>query len=224
LNGESAWSERAEVFGIPIRIGKTNVRNKELKTNMRDGLKNMGRASFAVLDLKDEITIVESNAPDGHKIYKEFIEHINRELSKMVLGQTMTTDDGSSRSQAEVHERQLNDWQTADRRFVKYIVEKEVFRIMRRHSLMTQQPRFFKWDSDEKLSKLQQLEIVTRLKQAGFKPNKDQVEDTFGFQLDDPEPTPFDLFGNPTDEDEAQMENLSNVEKLYAGFVKPKKK
>ena len=35
-------------------------------------------------------------------------ETVNEEISKLYLGQTMTTADGSSRSQAEVHERQQN--------------------------------------------------------------------------------------------------------------------
>ena len=39
---------------------------------------------------------------------------IDKQISKLVLGQTMTTDDGSSRAQGEVHEEVRQDIATAD--------------------------------------------------------------------------------------------------------------
>ncbi|WP_250908676.1 phage portal protein family protein [Escherichia coli] len=39
----------------------------------------------------------------GGTLFKEMAEWCDAQISKAVLGQTMTTDDGSSRAQAEVH-------------------------------------------------------------------------------------------------------------------------
>jgi phage gp29-like protein len=41
----------------------------------------------------------------GGALFKEMAEWCDAQTSKAVLGQTMTTDDGSSRSQADVHDR-----------------------------------------------------------------------------------------------------------------------
>jgi len=47
-NAMAAWAEFAEVFGSPIRVGKTDVRDELTRKNMENMLRNMGVASWAV--------------------------------------------------------------------------------------------------------------------------------------------------------------------------------
>ncbi len=119
-NAMGAWAEFIEKFGVPARIGKTNVRDAETRANMEDMLKNMGTALWAVLDTDDEIVPgFETKTQDAYNVFDMMIQRCNSEISKLILGQTMTLDDGSSKSQAEVHERVVEMVDYADEQFIK---------------------------------------------------------------------------------------------------------
>ena len=98
-----AWSEMAEIFGMPIRLGKTEIQDPDKRENMEKMLRNMGSASWGVFDTDDNIEMPQMQRTDAFNIYDVFINRANSEMSKSILGQTMTTDDGSSMSQAKVH-------------------------------------------------------------------------------------------------------------------------
>ena len=63
----------------------------------------MGTSAYAVLPIAADLEIIESKTTDAHEVFERKIERINSELSKLYLGQTMTTDDGSSLSQSQTH-------------------------------------------------------------------------------------------------------------------------
>ena len=67
----------------------------------------MGQKSYAVIDQDEELEFKETNRSDAHQIFNQLIERCNTEMSKAIASQTMTSDNGSSMSQAEVHERIL---------------------------------------------------------------------------------------------------------------------
>jgi len=50
----------------------------------------------------------------GESVFERLCNWLDRQVSKGVLGQTMTTDDGSSRSQAEVHDEVRSDIKESD--------------------------------------------------------------------------------------------------------------
>ena len=81
---------------------------KELKS-IEGMLAKLGQAAQAVLPEGTKITIHDSSTKgDPHKVFMEQIATTNEEISKRVVGGTMINSDGSSRSQSEVHERNLN--------------------------------------------------------------------------------------------------------------------
>lgn len=105
-NATIAWSEYTEVFGMPMRVGKTNSKNVTDLDRMENQMVTMGKAAYAVIDSQEEITFVESTKGDAYQVFDQLIERMNSELSKLFLGETLTTDVGKngSRSQSEVHQ------------------------------------------------------------------------------------------------------------------------
>lgn len=131
-NAQSAWAEYCEIFGMPMRVGKTNTRNTSDLDRMADALKNMAQGAYAVMDLTEDISFVESTKGDAYNVYDKLITRANSEMSKLTLGQTMTTDVGEngSRAQAEVHAEQGDYIFIADLRKVKHFVNTDVFRVL----------------------------------------------------------------------------------------------
>lgn len=97
------WSEYCEKFGMPMRIGKTNINDKVMVDNMFNALKNMGSAAYGVLNLEDEIELKETFNTAAYDIYDKFIERANSEMSKLILSQTGTTDEKTYAGSAGVH-------------------------------------------------------------------------------------------------------------------------
>lgn len=98
------WSEYCEKFGMPMRIGKTNLNDEVLKANMENALRNMGSAFWAMMNEGDEIQLLETFNTAAYDIYDKFIERANSEISKLILSQTGTTDEKTYSGSAGVHQ------------------------------------------------------------------------------------------------------------------------
>ena len=99
------WVTFAEIFGMPIRVGKygRNATPTE-KASLRNAVANLGSDASAIMPENMAIEFIEANrGAGGEVLYEKLCEYLDKQISKGVLGQTMTTDDGSSQSQANVH-------------------------------------------------------------------------------------------------------------------------
>ncbi|MDQ3534625.1 MAG: DUF935 domain-containing protein, partial [Bacteroidota bacterium] len=186
------WSEYCEVFGMPTRIGRTNIRDASARKNMEDMLRNMGSASWGVFDTEDALEMVDGARQDAFQVYDKLIERVNSEISKLILGQTMTTDNGSSRSQAEVHEDVSNEYGQADLKFIKYLVNDRLFPFLNNLGFNFNN-LYFKWDISEKLSLFEKMAIDEKIMLNYTIPDK-YITETYGTPVEKKEaPAPIPL-------------------------------
>ena len=111
------WSGYQEKYGQPLRVGKYDPAATEADIDaLLAAVANLGTDAAAVIPSSMLIELVGhvSGSSGGSSGYEDLCNFMDRQVSKGVLGQTMTTDDGSSRSQAEVHERVRVDLTKAD--------------------------------------------------------------------------------------------------------------
>ena len=97
------WDAFGEIFGMPIRIGKTASRDPKDIDRAEKFLAEMGALSWGLFPEGTEIEIKETTRGDAFNVYDRRIERANSEMSKGILNQTMTIDDGSSYSQSQTH-------------------------------------------------------------------------------------------------------------------------
>lgn len=121
-NALGAWAQHQEIFGSPIRIGKTIKRDKQTVDNMDQMLKNMGTAAWARLDIDDKIELISSNSTDSYMVFDMLVERSNSEIAKLILGQTGTTAEKSFVGSAEVHERVLQKYAENDEHFITNVL------------------------------------------------------------------------------------------------------
>lgn len=131
-NAMGAWSEYIEVFGTPIRIGRTNVRDEETRANMEAMLRGMGTAAYGVFDTDDLIELVESNKTDAYNVFDMMVNRCNSEISKLILGQTATMDEKSFVGSAEVQERVLQQVGFADEVFIENVLNGQLVPMLSR--------------------------------------------------------------------------------------------
>jgi SPP1 gp7 family putative phage head morphogenesis protein len=184
-NVVSAWADFTEIFGMPYRAVKTEAEGDELQ-RIEEIIADMGQASYGVFPEDVKIDFI-SPATGNVALYDTFVERANSELSKLVLGQTMTTDSGSSRSQGEVHERVAASYTRADAEFLASLINEQLLPFMVQHGYKVAGLEFV-YDESEQLPKLDQFKIAEGLLKAGLKVKRTWLESTFGVELED-EPT-----------------------------------
>lgn len=96
----------SEVFGMPIRIGRyPSGASKEEIQKLLAAVAGMGADAAAVIpvNMMIEMPGASISASGGEKLFGGMLQYWKEECSIAVLGQTMTTQDGSSLAQAKVH-------------------------------------------------------------------------------------------------------------------------
>lgn len=110
------WVAFCEVFGMPLRVGKYRPGETEDNINiLKSAVANLGSDAAAVIPEGMLIEfITTAQARGGESLFEQAANWFDKQMSKAVLGQTMTADDGSSQSQATVHNEVREDLRDAD--------------------------------------------------------------------------------------------------------------
>lgn len=161
-NALAFWDAFSEIFGMPVRIGKTLSRDQKDIDKVAAMLESMGSAAYGVFPEGTEIQIVESAKGDAFNVYDKRIERANSEMSKAILGVTMTMDNGSSRSQAVVHQDVTDEIASADAGFLADVINDSVFPILNKHGFGFDNNRF-EWDESYEYTPTEMLDVEKML-------------------------------------------------------------
>jgi phage gp29-like protein len=121
-----SWTLYAEKFGMPMLSVETNTVDTERLDQIQDMLDNFGEDLSAIMQPGEKFTIVESGRADAYKVYQELLKMLQADVSKSILGQTMTMENGSSRAQAAVHYQVQLGVINADRRLVTDAINQQL--------------------------------------------------------------------------------------------------
>ncbi|WP_336801997.1 DUF935 domain-containing protein [Kaistia sp. MMO-174] len=97
------WAEFAEVYGKPYRVGKYGPgASEDDKAVLLRAIRDIAADAGAMIPDSMMIEFIEASNR-GEPVFGSLAEYLDKQVSKGVLGQTMSSDDGASRAQAEVH-------------------------------------------------------------------------------------------------------------------------
>ncbi|MFV0377785.1 MAG: DUF935 family protein [Mangrovibacterium sp.] len=177
-----SWDEFEELYGIPIRIAKIASQSKTVKDEVAGWLEEMGSSAYGVFPIGTEIELKENAKTDAFNVFFQKLKAANDELSKIVIHQTMTVDQGSSRSQGEVHERTLEE--------VIYADEKKMLSFLNNRLVPAMRALGYAIPDDAVIAVLQttdpdrQIVIDSQLMTAGYILTKDYIERTYGVEVE----------------------------------------
>ena len=190
----AAWGEFERVFGMPLRIVKLPSLQSEQVEEVEHWMKEMGTAAYAILPMSAEIDVKESTKTDAHEVFERKIELLNKENSKLYLGQTMTTDDGSSLSQSQTHSQTEGQLLRADESSVLGWLNKNLLPALAAHGFpITAGDQI---GLPEAVDPQQRLEQDRMLLSAGVPLSKKYLEETYDVEIDDAEPDESDEAGS----------------------------
>lgn len=175
----AAWSAYGELFGMPMRVGKTNTTDSNAMLKMEQAMVNMAGAAFMIIDQNEEIDFIQAIRGDG-AVFNELINRCNSEIQTAIMGAVIGSDSqGGSRSKEEVGERTLGDFVTADKEFLENFINEDLLPILIEHGYPFE-GCYFIWDE---VTDLTSLWNQTNQALAHFDVDEEWVRNTFGIQV-----------------------------------------
>ena len=123
--GLKFWVVFTEKYGMPHLIGKhPRGSTKEETNSLADMLEDMVQDAIAVIPDDSSIEIQEASKSSSAEIYEKLIDKMNTEISKAILGQTLTTEIGSTGSYAasNTHMQVRQDIVDSDKKLVEGVI------------------------------------------------------------------------------------------------------
>lgn len=184
-NAMQSWAEFSEKFGMPLVTATSAKTNDKDLDRLDKLLASLGEAARAVLPSGTTIDVKPYAGSDSYKVYDMQIERCNSEISKVIVGGTMLSDNGASQSQANVHERNLDDKiAEGDRKFIEFIVNGKLFPLLRANGFSIPETSRFRYMDSFDLDLEKHWKIVNEAMQRGLNIDTDWISKTFNFPVD----------------------------------------
>jgi hypothetical protein len=162
------WSKYTALAGTNFRIVK--YRGAQLDKKQREAVLNkFANNTSGAVDLPADIDVNSENQTSisQNALFENYVKYFDEQMTKLVLGSTMTMDAGSSRSQAEVHERSTESLFDADAVMVLNMLNYDFYEI---GVNMFNLPQGGRWSFVENATtkNMQQVELDLKLAQLGY--------------------------------------------------------
>lgn len=123
------WMAFAETYGLPLRVGRYGPgATSEDVEKLFTAVANIGTDAAAVLPESMKIDFEQVSGSQSETVFENLARYLDEQVSKAVLGQTMTSDNGSSLAQAQVHNEVRHDIAAADARAVSATLNRDLVR------------------------------------------------------------------------------------------------
>lgn len=169
-----------ELFGQPIRKGKTSKQNEE-RDIFEASLARMGSTAYILLDEgQDDIELVEAkNSGTTYNTYADFEKRNEQKISKVILGHADALDSipgklGGGQGEESPAEKALRDKQVKDGILVENVVNSQLLPRMRLHGFKIPLNYHFEFKNDQEKEEFRRREDDSNTKTATlFKTIKD---------------------------------------------------
>ena len=184
--GLKFWVIFTEKYGIPHLIGKHPRGASEEETDRLAGLlEQMVQDAIAVIPDDSSVEIQEANKSSSAEIFEKLMDKMNAEISKAILGQTLTTEVGSTGSYAasNTHFAVRQDIIDADKKMVEKTINKLIQWIYEINFSNKDVPVFEMFEVEDIDLGLAQRDKI--LSETGVKFTKDYFIKNYGLEEED---------------------------------------
>lgn len=183
-NATADWAQFIELYGHPLKEGIYDGWDEDSRTKMTDDLFNMGGSAVIVHPKGTEIKIHDAGSKAASSdLYKSFVQYCNDELSKLELGNTLTTEAGDTGTQAlgTVHQKVEDKIEKADQQMYLNVLNYELTDVFTNLGMNTAGGEFTcETPQDKNLSA--RILIDMQLKNAGLPMSDDYFYETYGVE------------------------------------------
>lgn len=123
--GFGDWSQFAEMFGMPFRELSYDDYDPETRAKLEKAMEDWGAAGYIIKPKSAELTLHDTGgSTSSAEVYDMLISKCDAAISKVILGNTLTTEQGEIGSQAlgEVHKVSESEKNASDQLFILSIL------------------------------------------------------------------------------------------------------
>ena len=218
--GMKFWVVFTEKYGMPHLIGKhPRGATKEETNTLADMLEEMVQDAIAVIPDDSSVEIQEASKSSSAEIYEKLIDKMNAEISKAILGQTLTTEIGSTGSYAAANTHMVvrQDIIDSDKKLVESVINQLIVWIYEINFSNAEIPIFEMFAPEDVDLTLAQRDKI--LSETGVKFTKEYFIKNYGLEDDDFEIKEDILPLNPNfkefKEDEPIIVGQKQIENLF---------
>lgn len=136
--GFGDWAQFSEMFGMPFREAIYDSYDDTTRLRIEEFLKKWGSSSYFVHQKDVELKIHDTGgSTTSADIYDKFISVCDAGISKTILGNTLTTEQGDkgARSLGEVHADEQKSKEQSDEQFILSILNTRFRAILKRFGI-----------------------------------------------------------------------------------------
>lgn len=130
----SDWATFNELYASPFRVGTYPAFNQAVKSELEAAVKNSYARAYAILPEGTKLEFIQNNGTgSSSSAYNALADFCDKQLSKLFLHSTMTTDAEGGEYKGDVHERSEQGVHKSDRRFVQNVLNSRLAILLERH-------------------------------------------------------------------------------------------
>ena len=181
------WLAFSEVYGMPIRLGKYDTSaSEEDKEALMRAILSMGSDAAGVINKETEVEFVEATRGEG-ELYENLAKFCNAEISKAILGQTLTTEvgvGGGSRALGETQNEVRRDLMVSDAKNLAKTLNRDLIRplVLFNFGAETPCPKL-KFKTEEPEDTKQAVGTLKELVSMGLPVSRSYVYERFGIPI-----------------------------------------
>lgn len=182
------WAAFAERYGVPFLLGTyPRDASDKVKRDFLRGLVQMANDGAGILPDGAKVEAFKVDGTQGEAVFGGLLGYVDRQISKLVVGQTMTADDGASLGQAKIHNEVRLDILKADGKQTAITVNRDVIEmaVALNFGVQDRYPRVH-WPVSEPEDVTALADGVAKLVPYGFRVSQRELRGKFG--LGEPEP------------------------------------
>lgn len=215
-NSVGDWSQFSEVFGMPIQEYTYDSDDEESRQRAIDDASNAGSLAVFVHGKDTTLNLVEAGNKTGSAdVYERLVETCNKEISKAILLNTLTTESSSTGTQAlgTVHKKSEDKVTQSDRQSILDVLNYDMSDIFLSMGINTTGGEFY-YPEQKDIDPTAKINIITQLKTGFDLPmDDDYLYEEFGIE----KPADYDNMKRRQEEERLRREEAErNAASLIA--------
>lgn len=186
-NTMADWAQFSEVFGMPIREYTYDTSDEDLRAQLINDAMEQGSNAVYIHPKDSGLNLIESGNKTGSSdLYDSLTERCNAEISKLFLGNTLTTEAGNKGTQAlgTVHKKVEDIIAESDRRYILNILNYDMSDVFLNMGVDVSGGKF-EFREQTLIDTSKQAEIVIKMNDLGLPLDNDYLYETFGIKKPD---------------------------------------